>query len=173
MARKAGQRPELVPGGSAVAVAPQGRLLADSLPSVEDILAGLHDPIPELEPATATARGPPSSSGIAARRRDGPAEGGEAAAASGQPSSALVSTPRSATRRAKAPKPLSFAIIRDALGGAEADELLSARTLRLDWRGLTALDALDALPQSERTVSSVESCLAAQSRRPFLPGHGG
>ncbi|KAA0171090.1 hypothetical protein FNF28_01095 [Cafeteria roenbergensis] len=54
--------------------------------------------------------------------------------------------PRGA-RQAGAPKPLTFAVIRDALGGAEADELLSARTLRLDWRGLTTLDALDALPQ--------------------------
>ncbi|KAA0167263.1 hypothetical protein FNF27_07346 [Cafeteria roenbergensis] len=143
MARKASERPELVPGASAATASPQGQLLADSLPSVEDILAGLHDPIPDLEAATASARALPPSSSLAERRGDGHAPGAHGAAASARPPIALAS----AARQAGAPKPLTFAVIRDALGGAEADELLSARTLRLDWRGLTTLDALDALPQ--------------------------
>jgi len=50
---------------------------------------------------------------------------------------------------ATAARPLTFGLIREALGGADVEEVMEARTLRIDWMRLSSLEALDAVSGSE------------------------
>jgi hypothetical protein len=119
-------RPDLVPGDAPEP--PKGlesELLADMLPSVEDILSG------------------------AVAMPDTPLERLELGSVEG-----LVE-PADGPKEPKSDKILTFGMIRAALGNPSVEALLETRTLRVDWMGLMGLGSLDAVSDGEWAVLRV------------------